>query len=66
MGKHITRKPSKVIPMPDSIIKRVGSMAIREKKDKTIMFSDRLGEPIPDLLDSPHTSGIDAAAGVND
>jgi hypothetical protein len=43
--------------MPDSVIKWVEAMAIREKQDKTTTFSDRSGKPIPDLHATPQTSG---------
>jgi hypothetical protein len=66
MGKCNTRKKFKELPMPDSIIQRVEAMTIREKQDKTITFSDRSGESIPDLHASPDTSDIDSTTGVND
>jgi hypothetical protein len=64
-GKRITLKQFKEIPMPDYIIKRLEAMVIHEKQDKTITFSNRSGEPIPDLHASPDTDGIEADAGVS-
>jgi hypothetical protein len=65
MGKRITRKQFKELPMPASIIKRVEAMAIKEKQDKTITFHDRSGAPITDLYDSPDDETAEAAAGVD-
>jgi hypothetical protein len=63
--KRITQKKFKELPMPDSIIKRVEAMAIKEKQDKTIIFHDRSGAPITDLYDSPNDETAEAAAGVD-
>jgi hypothetical protein len=63
-GKRITRKQFKELPMPDSIIKRVEAMAEREPKKKTITFSDRSGNRITNLYDSPAEDTDEAAAGV--
>jgi hypothetical protein len=52
--------------MPDSIIKWVEAMEIRKKQDNTTTFSNRSGEPIPDLHASHDTDGPEADAGVND
>jgi hypothetical protein len=64
--KRITRKQFKDLPMPDSIIKRVEAMADREKQDKTITFSDRSGNAITDVYDSPVEDTDEAATGVYD
>jgi hypothetical protein len=50
--------------MPDSIIKRVESIAEREQQNKTITFSDRSGNEITNLYDSPAADTDEAAAGV--
>jgi hypothetical protein len=42
-GKRITRKQFKELPMPASVIKRVEAMALKEKQEKTITFSDWSG-----------------------
>jgi hypothetical protein len=64
MGKRITRKQFKELPMPSSIIKRVEEMAIKEKQYKTITFYDRSGTPIIDLYDSHNEETNEASAGV--
>jgi hypothetical protein len=53
-------------PMPDSIIKRVEAMAEREQQNKTITVSDRSGNEITNLYDSPADDTDEAAAGVYD
>jgi hypothetical protein len=63
-GKRTTRKQFKELPMPDSIIKRVEAMAEREQQNKTITFSDRSGNEITNLYDSPAEDTDEAAAGV--
>jgi hypothetical protein len=65
-GKRITRKQFKELPMPDSIIKRVEAMAEREQQEKTITFSDRSGNAITDVYDSPIEGTEEAAAGLYD
>jgi hypothetical protein len=67
-GKRITRKQFKELPMPDSVIRQVETMATREKQDKVITFFNRSGDPISDsisaLYDSPNPIDVNAAAGV--
>jgi hypothetical protein len=65
-GKRITRKQFTELPMPDSVVKRVEAMALREKQDKTITLSDRSGNIISDVSDNPDDETVEAAAGVND
>jgi hypothetical protein len=65
-GKRITRKQFTELPMPDSVIKRVEAMALKEKQDKTITFSDRSGNIINDVSDNPDNEAVEVAAGVND
>jgi hypothetical protein len=65
IGKRITQKQFKELPIPASIIKRVEAMAIKEKQDNTITFHDRSGAPITDLYDSPGDETAEAAAGVD-
>jgi hypothetical protein len=65
-GKRITRKQFKELPVPDSIIKRVEAMAEHEQQDKTITFSDRSGNEITNIYDSPAKDTDEAAAGVYD
>jgi hypothetical protein len=64
-GKWITRKQFTELPMPDSVIKRVEAMALKEKQDKTISFSDRSGNIINDVSDNPDDETVEVAAGVN-
>jgi hypothetical protein len=52
--------------MHDSVVKRVEALALREKQDKTITFSDRSGNIISDVSDNPDDETVEAAAGVND
>jgi hypothetical protein len=63
-GKRIACKQFKELPMPDSIIKRVEAMTEREQQDKTITFSDRSGNEITNLCDSPVEGTDEAATGV--
>jgi hypothetical protein len=65
-GKRITRKQFTELPMPDSFVKRVEAMALREKQNKTITFSDRSGNIISDVSDNPDDETVEVAAGVND
>jgi hypothetical protein len=65
-GKSKTRKQFKELPMPDSIIKPVDAMSEREQQDKTITFSDRPGNKITNIYDSPVEDTDEAAAGVYD
>jgi hypothetical protein len=65
-GKRITCKQFKELPMPDLIIKRVEAMAEREQQNKTITFSDRSGNKITNLYESPAKDTDEAAAGVYD
>jgi hypothetical protein len=41
-------------------------MALREKQNKTITFSDRSGNIISDVSDNPDDETVEVAAGVND
>jgi hypothetical protein len=50
--------------MPDSIIKRVEAIAEREQQNKTITFSDRSGNEITNVYDSPAANAHEANAGV--
>jgi hypothetical protein len=52
--------------MPDSVVKRVEAMALREKQNTTITFSDRSEKIISDVSDNPDDETVEAAAGVND
>jgi hypothetical protein len=65
-GKWITRKQFTELPMPESVVKRVEAMALREKQNKTITFSDRSGNIINDVSDNPDDGAVEVAAGVND
>jgi hypothetical protein len=65
-GKRITCKQFKELPMPDSIIKRVEAMTESEQQDKTITFSDRSGNEITNIYDSPAENTDEAATGVYD
>jgi hypothetical protein len=65
-GKRITRKQFTELPMPELVVKRVEAMALREKQNKTITFSDRSGNIINDVSDNPDDEAVKVAAGVND
>jgi hypothetical protein len=65
-GKQITRKQFTELPMPNSVVKRVKAMVLREKQNKTITFSDRSGNIISDVSDNPDDETVEVAAGVND
>jgi hypothetical protein len=54
-GKRITRKQLMELPVPDSDIKRVEAMALKEKQDKTITFSDRSATSSTMLATTPTT-----------
>jgi hypothetical protein len=64
-GKRITRKQFTELPMPDSVIKRVKAMALKEKQDKNITFSDQSGNIINDVSDNPDDETVEVAAGAN-
>jgi hypothetical protein len=65
-GKRITHKQFTELPMTDSVVKRVEAMALREKQEKTITFSDRSGNIINDVSDNPDDETVETVARVND
>jgi hypothetical protein len=65
-GNQITRKQFMELTIPASVVKGVEAMALKEKQDKTITFSNRSGNIISDVSDSPDDETVEAAAGVND
>eukprot|EP00957_Ditylum_brightwellii_P183861 14004833-Ditylum_brightwellii.AAC.1 len=49
-GKLIHRRDFTELPMPDSIIKKIENMAEQEGQDGAIIFTNRAGKEIKDIL----------------
>jgi hypothetical protein len=47
-GRKVTRKQFKELPMPDSVVKRIEAIALKEKQEKVLVFTDRHANPIGD------------------